>query len=99
VAGRVTYKPGWSVSFRMGAHEGHHATVRTQVPDAYDTTKMVPLVVECFLSPNDVKTEGTLLDWIGYRLARIETHECREFFRVDGQLWSDPHADGADADL
>lgn len=99
VAAEVTYKPGWSVEFRMGRHEGHHATIQTRVPDAYDTAKIVPLKVECFLSPNDVASEETMLVWLGYRLGRIETHEMREFLRFKGEVVSDPHAEGADADL
>ena len=99
LAERVAYKPGWSITFRLGRHEGHHATIETRVPDAYDPEQTVPLRVECFLSPNDVVSEVTLLTWIAYRLARIEVHESREFMRLDGKVWSDPHADGADQDL
>jgi hypothetical protein len=98
IAGRVTYKPGWSFEFRMGAHEGHHATIRTQLPDADDPGKTVPLTFECFLSPNDVADEESLIRWLAYRLGRIEIHESREFLRVDGRVVSDPHAEGADAD-
>lgn len=95
----VSYKPGWSIVFRMGRFEGHHATIRAVLPDAYDPDKTTSLVVECFLSPNDVATEESLMAWLVYRLARLETHEAREFLRLDGVPLFDPHAEGADADL
>jgi hypothetical protein len=32
------------------------------------------------------------LEWLLWRTQRIESHECREWFKVDGEPLHDPHA-------
>lgn len=94
---RVQYKPGWDFAVYDGRHEGQHVVITTVVPDAYDLTKTVTLDVHSMLPP--MLTEGQFLAWLLWRLKRIEVHEAREFFRVDDQVWDDPHAEHADRDL
>jgi hypothetical protein len=99
VLDRVTYKNGWAFHIYAGRHEGTHCTITTSVPDAYNPDTMTTLSIETFLSPNDTRDEASLVEWLLYRCARIEVHECREFLRLDGKPWSDPHGQDADQDL
>jgi hypothetical protein len=45
-----------------------------------------------------MRDDAALLDWLLWRCCRIECHEAREWLRLDGKPWSDPHAEGADRD-
>lgn len=96
---RITYKPGWSFAAYTGRWEGMHLTISTLVDDAFKPGEMVTLRVECFLSPNDYKDTEALEAWLMWRLARIEVHEMREFFKRDGKVVSSPHAEFADRDF
>lgn len=97
IVGRVVYKPGWSFRVYDGRWEWQHCSVTFPVLDAYDQTKTIDLDVHSGIGPFD--TEKGFLDWLLRRIARIEVHEAREFFKVDGRVYDDPHADGADRDL
>lgn len=93
---RVSYKPGWTFRVYQGRWEGLHLVIRTEVPDAYHEGENVVLDVHSFLPP--LRDRWALHSWLTWRLARIEVHEMREFYRVDGQCWDDPHAEGASED-
>jgi hypothetical protein len=74
----------------------HGPAVVDETRQRYDLTKTVTLDVHSMLPP--MLTEGQFLAWLLWRLKRIEVHEAREFFRVDDQVWDDPHAEHADRD-
>jgi hypothetical protein len=92
----VTYKPGWKIQAYDGRFEGQHIAITTVVADAYDPTKTTTLDVHSMLPPQ--ADEEALMSWLLWRCIRIECHEAREFLRVDGAPWSDPHAECADQD-
>lgn len=96
---RITYKPGWSFQAYMGKWEGMHLTIFTEVDDAFRPGEKVRLRVESFLGPNDYINTRMLEKWLMWRLARIEVHEMREFFKRDGKVIDSPHAEFADRDL
>lgn len=97
VLARVTYKPGWRFAVYDGRFEGQHLVITTQVLDAYDPDSTVTLDVHSMLPP--MRDEQQFLDWLLWRVCRIETHEAREFLRVNGVSHNDPHAEYADRDL
>jgi hypothetical protein len=97
ILARVRYKPGWAFSLYDGRHEGQHVRITTVVPDAYDPDKSLTVDVHSMLPP--MLSERQFLEWVGWRLRRIECHESREFFRFDGRVFDDPHAENADRDL
>lgn len=94
---RITYKPGWRFKAYDGRWEGQHLVITTVVPDAYHPGKDTTLDVHSMLPP--MRDIDQLNEWLMWRLARIEVHEMREFFRVDGQVVNDPHKQYADRDL
>jgi hypothetical protein len=93
---RVTYKDGWSLEVYDGRFEGQHVVITTVVADAYDQTKTVTLDVHSSLPP--MRDEQAVLEWLAWRLGRLETHEMLEFLRLDGSCWVDPHRTDADQD-
>lgn len=95
---RLSYKPGWKFEYYVGLHEGPHLVIWTRVKDAFNPEQTVDLDVQCFLSPNDIESEETLNKYLAYRLGRIESHECREFFKHDGKVIDSPHKEHADRD-
>jgi hypothetical protein len=96
VLDRVTYKDGWSLEVYDGRFEGQHVVITTVVADAYDQTKTVTLDVHSSLPP--MRDEQAVLEWLAWRLGRLEIHEMLEFLRLDGSCWVDPHRTGADQD-
>jgi hypothetical protein len=96
VLDRVQYKPGWMLKVYDGRHEGQHIAITTVVPDAYDPDTDVTLDVHSMLPP--MRDHAAVLEWLAWRLGRIESHECREWLRLDGTCWSDPHGPDADQD-
>lgn len=93
---RVTYKPGWSFEAYDGKWEGQHIVIRTSVPNAYNTKENTDLDVHSMLPP--IPDTNYLNSWLMWRVARLEVHEVREFFKVDGKIVDDPHAPFANED-
>lgn len=93
---RVTYKPGWKFKAYDGDWEGQHIVITTVVPDSYNPGQNVVLDVHSMLPP--IPSVDYLNRWLTWRLGRIEIHEMREFFKVDGQIVFDPHAENAGRD-
>lgn len=96
VLDQVTYKPGWKFTVYQGEWEGPHVVITTQVIDAYDPTQSTVLDVHSSLPP--MRDEDQLMEWLAWRLGRIEVHEMREFLKFDGQPVFDPHAPLAERD-
>lgn len=94
---RLTYKPGWAIRVYDGAWEGQHLVITTVVEDSYNPGQTVTLDVHSMLPP--MPDAGYLDVWLQWRLARIETHESREFLRRDGRPVFDPHAEYGDRDM
>lgn len=94
---RITYRPGWSFCVYDGRFEGQHLTIHAVLEDAFNPGQNIELGIECFLPP--LEDEAALNQWLVWRLARIEVHECREFLKCDGKVLFPPHAPYADRDL
>lgn len=92
----VEYKPGWSIKVYDGRFEGQHIVITTVQVDAYNQAETVTLDVHSALPPQ--ADEQAFMSWLAWRIGRIENHEMREFLRVDGVCWSDPHGPDADQD-
>lgn len=96
---RVSYKPGWVFSYYEGRWEGPHLRIYcAEVPDSFTPGETTVLDIHCFLSPNDIADTTALNRYLMYRLGRIEMHEMREFFKVNGKVVSSPHMPHADRD-
>lgn len=94
---RITYLPGWTLAVRDGRHEGQHLTIGAVLPDAYHQGDLVTLDVHSALPP--MRDLEALEEWLLWRLCRLQSHEVREWLRLDGVPVSDPHAPQADRDL
>lgn len=104
VLARVTYRPGWTFAARHGRVEGNpdltgglHLTIRGMVEDAFDPGHTTVLDVQVPLPP--LADEAQLLALLQWRLLRVETHESREWLRVDHRIYDSPHKRDADRDL
>lgn len=94
---KVSYKPGWAFECYDGRWEGQHLVITTEVPNSYNLKETVTLDVHSPLPP--IPDVDYLNTWLMWRLQRIECHEMREFFKVDGAVVDDPHKEFADRDL
>lgn len=94
---KITYRNGWKFFVYQGAWEGQHMRIEATVPDSVELGQDVSLKIETPIPPYNTIEDFHL--WLMYRLIRIETHEAREWFKVDGIPVFYPHMDGADRDI
>jgi hypothetical protein len=86
---RVSYKPGWSFEIYEHRWEGPHIFIVAPTSNAYRPSETIELGIRSPLPP--FADADALHAWLMWRLGRIESHELREFYRVDGQPIADPH--------
>jgi hypothetical protein len=91
---RVSYKPGWSFEAYEDRWEGPHILIVVKAVSAYRPVETLDLGIRSALPP--FAHPSDLHDWLMWRIGRIEMHELREFYRVDGRLVDDPHASEED---
>jgi hypothetical protein len=89
------YKPGWTLRCHMQPfddfpYEGFCLDVRLEVPNSYHPQDMQVQNVHVPVPP--LLNEAQVIDWLMWRLARVELHELREFGWYKGQIVKDPHA-------
>jgi hypothetical protein len=87
---RVTYKPGWKFTPAVN-YEGLWVHIDAMVTNAYDPTGYTDLHIEAPLPAPLINDERDLLEWLVWRLHRIESHEVREWLHFDGRRVLDPH--------
>lgn len=87
---KIEYRPEWKISVFQDPHEGPKLRVVAKVIDGYHPDKLIDLGISSRI-PDIIENEDQLYRWILWRLLEIEAHECREYFRVDGKLFRDPH--------
>lgn len=89
---RITYKDGWTFLVRENPYEGPFIRILIVVPNSYMENETVTLGINSFLG--EFETVEEFERWLLRRIIRIEIHEAREFFKRDGKVLSDPHAEG-----
>jgi hypothetical protein len=85
----LTYKPGWKLIAYQSQHEGIWLSILAEVPDAAWPTRTTVLNIRTAIPP--IPSREYLREWLLWRILRVESHECREFLRHDGQPLDDPH--------
>jgi hypothetical protein len=93
---RITYMDGYHLFAKRDPFEGIYVRIVVHTDDA-STGEPTVLGINTYLSPNDLQGVDTMLTWLQWRLQRIASHEVREFLRIDGELFSDPHKEEVDA--
>jgi hypothetical protein len=89
VLSRCSYKPGWSWEVHEDPWEGVYVRFLVDVPDSYGMGEHTTLGIDSWLAPQ--VSERSLHLWLAWRLGRIESHEMREWLKVDGRPVFDPH--------
>ena len=91
VSTMVEYKEGWSLYFstESGCLAGH---LSAHVPDSRRPRWVT--FTDYWPVPEAISSVPALYDWLLDKFDEIEQHETREFFKVNGMLWDDPHAQG-----
>lgn len=94
---KITYRKGWTFYVTQGAFEGAHLEIFAWLDDSVNLGKKMLFNPQIPIPPYRDIEDFRL--WLIYRLIRIESHEAREFFKVDGVPIFYPHMDGADKDV
>lgn len=81
---RITYKPGWV--FRL---QGNSLFVRAKVLDSWPPHGETEVEFETAVAPE--YSEDLFFRQALRLVQRAETHEMREWFKVDGIRWPDLH--------
>lgn len=93
---RMTYKEGWTIKLYQGAFEGAHLQITAELDDSVELGKKTVFDVHDMMPPMLSIEQFDL--YIIDRLMRIETHEAREWLKLDGKSLFYPHCDFADRD-
>jgi hypothetical protein len=88
---RLTYREGWTWTLLEDEWEGPYVRFLIDVPDTH-SDQTITLGVDTYLSPNDRANTQALDLWFQWRICRLESHEAREFTKLDGKVLFDPHA-------
>lgn len=86
---RVAYRPGWTFVVEERGFEDPWLRIIAPVPNAYDPAQAIDLGIDSPVPP--MADADALHRWLMWRLCRVETHEAREFYKVDGFVQFDPH--------
>jgi hypothetical protein len=87
---RAVYRSGW-VFTASDSREGVRVRIEATVDDRSGGGQR-DLGIDTWPSPNDVADADAFYVWLAWRLQRIENHESREYLRIDGRIYDDPHA-------
>lgn len=87
---KVSYRPGWVFSIMEDLHQGPTLRIVAQVEDGYHPGKMLDLGINSRI-PDIITEPKQFHRWLLWRVLEIESHEAREYFRVNGELLRDPH--------
>jgi hypothetical protein len=92
ILSRVTYRPGWTFVLHgaLPTPTDPWLMIDGPVVDANDHTNVTRVGVRVAV-PMDFRSESDVMEWLTYCVQRIEMHESREFLRIDGRPWDDPH--------
>lgn len=89
---RVTYKPGWVFEVNVDEWDGLTLRAVATVPDSHNPPDGITVLgIDTPIPPLDDARQ--FLEWLGWRLRRIEAHEVREWLAVDGRRIFEPHPD------
>jgi hypothetical protein len=86
---KVVYRPGWTFTVEERGFEDPWLRVIAPVMNAYRPEELVDLGIDSPIPP--MADVDALHRWLIWRLERVESHEAREWFRVDGVVLFDPH--------
>jgi hypothetical protein len=87
---KLVYRPGWTFTVEeRGFEDPWLRILATGVMDAYDPACTLDLGIDSPIPP--MADVDALHRWLIWRLERVESHEAREWFRVDGVVLFDPH--------
>lgn len=88
---RFTYRPGWKFLLRPNDYEGVDLRIECSVGNSYQPNSNVDLGIDSVVPTTMMGTVDDFYTWLLWRLQCIESHECQEWFKVDGAAWRDPH--------
>jgi len=87
---RITYRPGWTFSIYTDVHQGPTLRIIATVQDGYHPDNTIDLGINSRI-PDIITTPDLFHRWLLWRVLEVESHEAREFFRIDGDLLRNPH--------
>jgi hypothetical protein len=90
---RWEYKPGWRLRIvpDPGPWETGILSVRYETPDSRNPLRTIAIGGSEIVSLSVVEGMVPFGVWLESALMRMEEHELREWLRVDGELYDDPH--------
>lgn len=85
----VSFFPGVDFKIEEDPYEGFVLIITATVPDSSNPDEKITLRILTYIPPVD-DVEG-FMRWLTWRLARIASHEVREWLKFDGVRVFDPH--------
>lgn len=104
LADRIDHRPGWRYEI-LGAPPAYAASdyyrgpvirIHADVIDSHPPNETLHIVhtfnVPGYFVEKQDWDDKLFFDWVWAETLGVERHEAREFFRVDGERYKDPHA-------
>lgn len=97
----VQYKPGFTISVRpprAGDYGVGAVVLSANVPDSRNPLEVVAIGRSCQVSPHLIEVcrrKGGAKEfyrWLFGEILSFERHEAQEWYKVNGELFDDPHA-------
>lgn len=88
---KYTFFDGWRFTLWNREREGVLLYIEAEVINSYKPDEMTKLRICTWVPPMITKAEFTR--WLFWRLKQAVIHEAMEWFKRDGQVVYDPHAD------
>lgn len=93
---RVQYKD-WRLELHETEWEGPFLRILIEDDDNFTPGEKITLGINSIFPP--FRSEEDLSLWLMKRIIRIESHEARERFLLDGEIVFSPHAEGEPYDV
>ena len=92
---RIMYKPGWEFSAEYDGITSVTIVIRVEVQNTYNPMESVWLSSRDTIYPelytSFMDNDKEFADYMFRRIKEMEIHESREWFRLDGEIYDNPH--------
>lgn len=92
IVSNITYKPGYCLDFNLGAYSGTlDFCMSASVPSINDPTTFISIISKASILISGDINEYILYSWIYDSIVKFEVHEIKEWPRINGKNYKDPH--------
>jgi len=89
---RITYKPNFKLHCESNFNGAIQLNIVFKTPNSYNPKELVDINFSQTIDQRMISGFDYFVYWVREQIIRAEDHEMREYFKVDGKMVNDPHA-------